>query len=835
MHRREHLSELRQDLTFAARQLMKHRGFALVATLTLALGIGGTAAIFSVVNAVVLRPLPLHEPDRLVWVRQAFRQWEISVSNGNLAAWRDRSTTLESIAGELSTSFNFADDAGVERVIGGRVTGDFFRVLGVGAMLGRTITVDDDQPGHEQVVVLSEQVWRRRFGADPGIVGRDIRMNRIPYRVIGVMPASFVLTDDSEELWVPSAFTPAQWADFGGHRLDVVARLKPGVSIEQARADLVAIAAQLKREHPMENGEHGAAVGSFVSDFVGEYRQRLFILLGAVGLVLLIACANVANLLLARGGVRMPELAMRAALGAGWGRIMRQLLTESLLLAGLGAMAGLALATATVWVLPRLAPHGVPRLEQARLDPLTIAVTALVAIASSVMFGLLPSLRAARADAADVLRGSRTGGGTAGGSGGGGARREYLRQALVTAEVALALLLLAGSGLLIRTALALQRVDLGFEPAGVLSARVSLPVNGYEDLQKVERTYERIAEEVRQMPGVASADIISREPLGGGGNWAGLIPEGRVNKPENALNAQLRLITPGYFHTMRIALRRGRVFTEEDDRIGMPKVIILSEAVARQLWPDGSDPIGKRVDCCDAGPDGGPSWKTVVGIVADLRARGPAQAVDPEFYLPLRQAPDRAWSMNRRTMTILARAAAGDAGAHADANAERLSPSMRQALARVDATLPLFEVQTMRQRLRETIATNDFNTMLLATLGGVGLLLAIIGIYGVIAYFVSQRTQEIGVRLALGASSADVLTLVIRQALRPVLTGVAVGIVLSLAGTRLLANQLFGITPHDPLTFVGVTLLLVTVALAAALLPARRATRVDPTRALNAS
>jgi putative ABC transport system permease protein len=700
-------------------------------------------------------------------------------------------------------------------------------------MFGRTITVDDDQPGHEQVVVLSEQVWRRRFGADAGIVGRDIRMNRVPYRVIGVMPASFVLTEDSEELWVPSAFTPAQWADFGGHRLDVVARLKPGVSIEQARAELVAIAAQLKREHPMENGEHGAAVGSFVSDFVGGYRQRLFILLGAVGLVLLIACANVANLLLARGGVRLPELAIRAALGAGWGRIMRQLLTESLLLAGLGAVAGLALAMATVSVLPRLAPHGVPRLEQARLDPLTIAVTALVAIASSVMFGLLPSLRAARADAADVLRGSRTSGGTAGGSGGGGgARREFLRQALVTAEVALALLLLAGSGLLIRTALALQRVDLGFEPAGVLSARVSLPVNGYEDLQKVGRTYERIAEEVRQTPGVASADIISREPLGGGGNWAGLIPEGRVNKPENALNAQLRLITPGYFHTMRIALRRGRVFTDEDDGVGMPQVIILSETVARQLWPDDSDPIGKRVDDGDTEPDGGRSWKTVVGIVADLHARGPAQAVDPEFYLPLRQAPDRAWSMNRRTMTIVARAAAGG---NSETSAEMLSQSMRQAVARVDATLPLFEVQTMRQRLRETIATNDFNTMLLATLGCVGLLLAIIGIYGVIAYFVSQRTQEIGVRLALGATSADVLTLVIRQALRPVLTGVAVGIALSLVATRLLANQLFGITPHDPLTFVGVTLLLVTVAVAATLVPASRAARVDPTRALNAS
>jgi putative ABC transport system permease protein len=831
MHRREYLSELRQDLTFAARQLLKHPGFSFIAIFTLALGIGGTAAIFSVVNAVVLRPLPLRDPDRLVSVRQTFRQWEITSSNGNLAAWRDRAKTIESIAGGAGANFNFADDAGVERVIGQRVTADFFRVFGVPAMLGRTIDATDDRPGHEQVVVLSQQVWARRFGADRSIIGREIRMNRRPYRVIGVMPASFRLTDDAEELWVPLALTPDDWANFGGHRLDVVARLKPGVALAQARAELAVIAAQLRKEHPAENGEHGAAVVGFVTDFVGAYRQRLFILLGAVGLVLLIACANVANLLLAHGGVRLPELAMRAALGAGRGRIVRQLLTESLLLAALGAAAGLALATVTVWLLPRLAPHGVPRLEQARLDPLTLAVTALVAISSSVIFGLLPSLRAARAEAADVLKGGRSSGGVAGGD---GARREYLRHALVMAEVALALMLLAGSGLLIRTALVLQKVDLGFDPVGVLSARISMPVDGYEDSLKVGRTFERIVEETRRMPGVAAADVVSRGPLSGGGNWVGLYAEGRARTLENAINAQIRVITPEYFQTMRMPIRRGRAFTA-DDRAGMPNVIILSESVARQLWPgpEGDNPIGKRVDCF-SGPEGPPSWKTVVGIVADLHARGPAAAIDPEYYLPIQQAPERAWVVNQRTMTLVARPASAAAG-DADADAEMLAQPMRQALARVDPTLPLFDVQTMTRRLRGTIATNEFNTMLLATLGGVGLLLAVIGIYGVIAYFVSQRTQEIGVRLALGASPRDVLTLVVKQALRPVLTGVAVGIALALVATRLLENQLFGITSHDPLTFIGVTLLLVTIALAAALIPARRAARVDPTRALNAS
>jgi len=827
MHRREYFSELRQDLAFAARQLLKNPGFAVVATLTLALGIGGTAAIFSVVNAVVLRPLPLPEPDRLVAVRQTFRRWEIDVSNGNLAAWRDRTTTIEAIAGQSGSSFNFADDAGVERVVGARVTGDFFRVFGVGAMLGQTIGKDDDRPGHERVVVLSEQLWTRRFGSEPAIIGREIRMNGRPYRVIGVMPASFRLTEDSAELWVPAAFTPAERANFGGHSLNVVARLKPGVTIDQARAELVAVAAQLKQEHPAENGEHGAAIGSFVAEFIGEYRQRLFILLGAVGLVLLIACANVANLLLARGGVRMQELAMRSALGAGRGRIVRQLLTENLLLAALGATAGLMLAIGAVQILPRLAPHGVPRLEQARLDPLTIAVTAFVAIASSVLFGLLPALRAARADAGDVLKSGRSGGG---GSGGIGAAREHLRHALVTAEVALALLLLAGSGLLIRTALALQQVDLGFEPAGVLSARVSLPRDGYEDPLKVGRTFERIAEEVRRIPGVLSADVVSRAPLGGGGNWIGLIPEGRTRSLQNTINAQLRVITPDYFHTMRIPLRRGRAFAA-DDRAGMPKVLVLSETVARQLWPgaDPADAIGKRVDCCEWGADGAaPSWKTVVGIAADLRAGGPAQPVEPEYYLPIQQAPAGAWIWNQRTMYIVARSSSSQDPA-------TLTASVRQALARVDPSLPLFDVQTMEQRLRETLATNAFNTMLLATLGSVGLLLAVIGIYGVIAYFVSQRTQEIGVRLALGASPRDVLTLVVRQALRPVLTGVAAGIALALLATRLLENQLVGITPHDPPTFIAVTLLLVIVAIAASLIPARRASRVDPTRALNAS
>jgi putative ABC transport system permease protein len=442
-------------------------------------------------------------------------------------------------------------------------------------------------------------------------------------------------------------------------------------------------------------------------------------------------------------------------------------------------------------------------------------------VISSLLFGLAPALRAARTDAHDILKGSR--------SGSMAVARDRLRQTLIAAEVALALVLLIGSGLLIRTALALQQVDIGFDTNGILSARVFLPTDGYAEPARVAQTFERLADEVRRIPGVTSAAVGSQVPLDARGNSNGLIPEGRPLKVESVIDSVFRLITPEYLQTMRIPLKRGRAFTA-DDRAGGQKVMIVSEALARQAWP-GQDPIGKRIACCESGPDGKtPSWKVVIGVAGDVHTAGPANPPVPEFYLPVEQAPRNAWDWIRRTMFIVARTSATQPQ---DTSVTAMIAPMRQAIARIDPSLPLFDIQSMDQRLDGVIATRRFNMALLTTLGVVGGLLAAIGIYGVIAYFVSQRTQEIGVRLALGASPRDVLTLVVRQALRPVLFGIAGGMALALFAAKLLESQLFGVAPRDPLTLVGVAMALVVVAIVASLVPARRAARVDPTRALN--
>jgi predicted permease len=438
-----------------------------------------------------------------------------------------------------------------------------------------------------------------------------------------------------------------------------------------------------------------------------------------------------------------------------------------------------------------------------------------ITLASSLLFGLVPAWRAARADLHGVLRSGR--------SGGLGASRDRARQLLIVAEVALTLVLLVGSGLLIRTALALQRVNLGFEASGVLSARVKLPSDNYHDSDRVRQAFERMVDEVRHIPGVVSAAVVSRAPLGGRGSSAGLIPEGRAIKTENTIDSLFRLITPDYFRTMQIPLKSGRAFTDAD-RAGQPKVMIVSETLARQAWPN-QDPIGKRIACCESGPDGkSPDWKTVIGVAADTRDRGVSLDPVPEFYVPAAQAPRNGWDWVDRTMFLVARTSQDPAA---------LVKPTRQAVARIDPSLPLFDIETMEQRVSSSVATARFNTGLLTTLGIVGLLLAAIGIYGVIAYFVSQRTQEIGVRLALGASPGDVIRLVVRQALRPVTAGVIVGIGLALLATQALAAQLFGVAPRDPATLVGVTVVLIASALAATIVPARRASRVDPTRALS--
>lgn len=816
MRRTAYFSELRHDVSYALRQLRASRGFTLVAVLTLAVGIGATSTIFGAVHAVLLRPFPFGDPDRVMLVSETWQGEPSAISAGNFVDYREQATAFEHLAARRYSSFNLAEGDEPERVVGARVSHGFFDVFGAEPMLGRVFLPEEDQPGNERVVVLSHRLWQRRFGSDPGRVGRQILMNGVSHTVLGVMPQALDFMNDTEDLWVPIAFTRLELEARDEHGLEGYGLLAPGVTPERAQAELERITARLVERFPLDNGGRSARVTSFVDLLVQSSRERLLILQGAVGLVLLIACANVAGLLLARGAARRQELAMRSALGAGRGRIVRQLLTESAVLALAGGAAGLVLAYWGVQALVAGSPPGVPRLEQARIDPVVLAFTLLAALASSVLFGLAPALRAARPDLYETLKeGGRTGG---------SAVRDRVRSVLVAAEVALALTLLAGAGLLIRSAIHLQRVDKGFDPAGVLTARLTLPAARYGDPALAASAFDRVLEELRRAPGVESAAIGSTAPLGPCCSSNGLIPEGRPLSTESVVNSLSRFITPAYFETLRIPLVSGRLFTERDTRLA-PLVMIVNEELARRAWP-GEDPVGKRVVCCEGSPDD-PMWKTVVGVVYDTRAQGPGVEVQPEFYLPIAQVPPEAWDWTERSMTIVARTP-GDPAA--------LSSAFRAAVGAVDPSLPLYRIEPLEESLRASVAQSRFNTLLLTTLGLAGLLLAAVGIYGVIAYFVGQRAHEFGIRMALGATARDVVLLATRHGLFPLLAGLAAGLAGAFAAARVLRNSLRGTTSADPVASLAAVLVMVAAALLAMYLPARRAARrVDAASVLRAS
>jgi putative ABC transport system permease protein len=820
MQRTEYLSELAHDIKFACRHLLKTPGFTIVAVLTLALGIGATSAIFSAVQAVVLRPLPFPNPDRILAIYESGRvTTRGDLSAGNFVDGVESVSAFSTVSALQYSSFNLSgSDADAERTIGARVTAGFFDVFPMTPLLGRVFTKDEDQPGKERVVVLSHALWQRRFGGSADLVGRQITLNEQAYDVIGIMPAAFNYTADSEELWVPIAFTPERKAMHDEHYLEVFARLAPGATREQALTTLTQNAERLRVQFPRDAGELGLVAIPALENLAGDYPRRLYTLLGAVAFVLLIACGNVANLLLARGAARQGELAVRAALGAGRARIARQLLTESAVLAIVSAAAGLALASWGIRALAAAAPRGVPRLEQASIDPIVIGFTLVVALVCTFVFGLAPALRAARSDVLTTLKEGGRGAGM-------GGVRDRLRTSLIVAELAVALVLLIGAGLLIRSSLALQRVATGFEPAGVLSARLTLPQAQYGDRVKVVLTLERLAESVSHAPGVQSAAITTQVPMSLGGNGNGLLPDNVAIDPKNAISSRLRIITPSYFDTMGIKLVAGRGFNESD-RFGALKVMIISAGLAKAAFKD-EDPIGRRMACCEAGPDGKtPDFKTIVGVVSDVRHRGLSVEPSPEFYLPIDQAPAVAWDWNQRTVYIAVRTTL---------NPDAMVNPVRTALKEIAPSVPLFQIRTMEQRLADSMATARFNTLLLTTLGVIGLVLAAVGVYGVIAYFVTRRTPEIGVRMALGASRSNVVGLVFRQAATPVAFGLVAGIALSALLTRVLSAQLFGVTAGDPLTFAIVVTVLAAVALVASVVPATRAASVDPTKTLRAN
>jgi len=812
MRRAEWIHELAYDARYALRQLAKMPGFTVVAALTLAIGIGATTAIFSIVHAVVLRPLPYPDPERLVRLYSIRRGIDGSTAAANFVAWRERSHSFSQLVPVEYRNFTLiTGDRPAEQVTGARVSADFFPALGIRMILGRPFSKDEDQPGRANVIVLNERFWRNRFNGDSSILGRTVRLNAVEHVIIGVSPASADVISSDANVWTPIAFTAEERADSRKGYLDIFGRLAPDVSLAQARSDMSAIAKRLETELE-DNRENGVRIASLTETLVGSYRSRLFILLGAVGFVLLIACVNVANLLLARGAGRTKEISIRAALGAGRGRVLRQLFTESIVLAGVGGATGLALAFWGVRALKAMGPSEVPRLDQAGLDLATVAFALGATLLSSIVFGVVPALRTARADLQGALR--------EGGRGSGLVVRDRVRQLLVAAEVSLSVVLLVGAGLLIRSGILLQRVEPGFVTERVFTAWLALPPAQYESVESVRRAYDRILTEIRAVPGVESAAGVTVLPITGLSAQANFIPEGRGEDPANSVSFNFRIATPGVFRTFGIPIKQGRDF-DERDVAGAPCVIVINETAAKRAWPN-ENPLGKRIP----GPrddTGERIMCAVVGVVGDTHDDGLRQPVRPQLYFASAQAPAILWNAMQRSMFVIARTTAAPG---------TMTKQLQAAVARVDATLPMFDIESMEDRISASLATARFNTTMLTTLGAIGLLLAAVGIYGVIAYFVTQRTGEIGLRMALGATPGRVLRLVVGQGMRPVVLGIIIGAALAAVSSRLLESLVFGIGTRDPVTFLAVPIVLAGVALAASIVPARRAIRVEPTKAL---
>jgi putative ABC transport system permease protein len=808
------MSTTLQDIRYAIRTLGRSPGFAALAILTLAIGIGANTAIFSLVKAVLLNPLPFAHADRVASVSETWRGASGDVSAGNFADLKSANRSFERLAAIRYTTFNLAGSDAPERVDGARVTLGFFDVFGVRPQMGRVFRAEEDRPAAEHVAVLSDRMWKSRLGGAPDVLGRSIRLDGEPYTIVGVMPASFDYTRENEELWVPAALDAETLANHDRHQLTVYGLLKPGVSVAQANQDALGISKDLQRRFPTDDAERGFRIQPFKDLLVERYQERLWILFGAVALVLLIACSNVSNMLLARGAGRARELSTRAALGASRGRIARQLFTESVVLGLCGGTLGVVLAVGAVGALVAASPPGVPRIEQADVNPAALLFAFGISLLSSVIFGMAPLVRSTRRDLQKALReGGRTPGLAMG--------RDRLRMALVSGQIALALLLLVGAGLLIRTAIHLQRVAPGFDTHGVLTARMSLPASVYSDNEAINRTWERMVAAIAQSPGVQAASVTSQLPLGPGGSSNGLIAEAPTIDVTKSVDALLRLTTPDYLKVMRIPILKGRGFGPQDVR-GAPRVMIVSQELGRRLWP-GQDPIGKRVACCE-GSRTDPMWKTVIGVAGDVRSRGLDTDIYPEFYLPLAQSPSEAWDWLQRTMAIAVRSGNDDPAT--------LSGAIRAAAREVIPGVPLYDVGSMDERLRGSLAQDRFNTMLLSALGAIGLLLAWVGIYGVISYFVAQRSPEFGVRMALGATARDLVEMTVRQSLLPVAFGLGAGILAALATSRVLSSALHGVGPRDPATLAAVVVVLAAAAALASYLPARRAARVDPMTAL---
>jgi putative ABC transport system permease protein len=805
-----------QDIRYALRMLLKRPSFTVIVVLTLALGIGANTTIFSAIDAVLLNPLPYKDPERLMVVWETNKQlgpemWDRNeAAIGNFLDWRSRNQSFDQLGALFDTDMNLTGVGEPQRIKSVVATTNFFQVLGVQPMLGRSFSPESETPGSPFTAIISHELWQRQFGSDPGLINKSLTLNGHQVEVIGVMPPGFELQFPISvhvDMWVPFVIDVADpdYHDRRNNFLYAVGRLKPGVSQEQAQAEMKLIASQLQQQYPETNADRGVRVVPLHKQVVGNVESYLYMLFAAVGFLLLIACANVAGLLLARVTARQREVAVRMALGASRWRLIRQLLTESVILSAFSGLLGLLLAYAGVKLLVALTPSEVPRLHEIGLHVPVFLWTLAISVVTGLLFGLAPALQASRPDLNSALKESS-------GRNPGSFQGSGLRNLLVVSEVAVALLLLVGAGLMTKSFLRLQQVDPGFDATNVVSMNIALPTSKYR-AQQLNNFYDQLFERIRNVPGVKSVGGINPLPLGGTNISLSVLVEGA---PAVALTDRpsvgVRVVTPGYFQTMSIPILKGRAFTEQD-RDNSPNVILVNEALASRFWPN-QDAIGKRLDFEE--DSGKQVWREIVGVVGNVKHKGLATEVMPEAYFPYNQDPENFMGLVVRTAS----------------DPMSMIPAIRNQVLSIDKDQPVSDIMTMEQRLAKSVAASRFVMLLLGSFSVLALGLAAVGIYGVMSYLVTQRTQEIGVRMALGAQKRDVLKLVVRRGMVLAIIGTAIGLVASLALTRLMRSLLFEVTPTDWLTFVITSVVLLTVALLACYIPARRATKVDPLVAL---
>ncbi len=803
------MENLLKDFRYGIRSLLKRPTFTAIALITLALGIGANTAIFSVVNTVLLRPLPFPEPERLMRLGESTQGLPErgTFSFPDFKDVRAQTQTIEYMSGYFNSGAMMSvDGSDSERVLGAAVSHEYFGVLGVKPVLGNVFTKEDDHP-NATVVVISHGLWQRRFGGTNDVIGKQMKLGSDSVTIIGVMPPgyAFPFRAEPQDFWEPINDRPTpEWEVRDAHILDVIARTKPGVSVAEANAELRTIAKRLEQQYPATNTNTVIGGASLHADLTSDVRPALLIMFVAVGFVLLIACANVANLLLARAASRQKEIAIRSALGASRLRIMRQLLIESLLLSVVGGVLGLVLATWGVDLLVAIGPANIPRLQQVSLDGKVLAFTLVLSSVVGLAFGMVPAMHASKPDLNDALKDASRGSTE-------NIRRNRARSALVVAEVALSLVLLIGAGLLIKSFVRLLQTNPGFEPNQVLALDIPLSRQRYDTPPKQAEFFQRLIERSEALPGVQAASVVNYLPLSNNVNVASFNIAGRPPFPPGSnVYAHYTVVSPGYFETLKIPLREGRLITSEDGEKS-PRVIMVSEAFARRFFP-GEKVIGQRLVLEENKPP-----REIVGIMGDVRRESLEVEADPEFYIPFQQAPIR-------RMNLIVRTDSPDPGA--------MTATVRNALKELDRDQMVWQTQTLDSLVAKSISTRRFNLLLLGVFASVALVLAALGVYGVMTYSVTRRTHEIGVRMALGARMSDVVKLVVKNGMALAIIGVVIGLSGAFALTRLMRSLLFGVTPTDAVTFVGVSLGMLVVALIACYLPARRAARVDPLEAL---